>query len=258
MVRYLISMLPILLESFPVSSSGHALLLLNLFGKHDSMTCIPEYFDHVLHGPIACIIALFFFKRWSFLLVNFRRTWHYVIKIVWYGVITETITIVWYLFYLMIKLHAQHYLSVGFLVTAGLLFSLNYCPANNEKKKYSIVDASMLGMAQGFALLPGVSRFGATFVCARWLGFSDKKSFELSFLIEWPISVAGFLKGLYSIHAHKQLDLLNSKLLLAMLFASIGALIGFYCVSQIINNKKLWLFSPYVAGIGILAAFFNR
>lgn len=258
MIQYVITILPILLESFPISSSGHAKLILDWYNHFYYFSYnVPKNFDHLLHGPIACIVALFFFERWSFLLFHIKRTWPYIIKIIFFGIITELITIICYGLYSCIDCHI-YYLPFGFLVTAALLFSLLYCPVKREKKIYTITDAALLGLMQGMALLPGISRFAATFVCARWLGFSDKKSFELSFLIEWPISLAGFFKGLYSLRTNQQLDLLNSNLLFAMLLASIGAWFGFYLVSKIVYKKKLWLFSPYVACIGILAAMINR
>lgn len=255
MITYILTILPILLEGFPISSSGHAKLLMQWYSHcYYFSTALPKNFDHLLHGPVAFVVALFFFKRWSYLLVHIKRTWPYLIKIIYFGFITELVTVSWYVLYSYAGDH-HYYLPGGFLLTGILLFSLLYCPQTQMKKTYSITDAGLLGFAQGLALFPGISRFAATFVCLRWLGFSDKKSFEISFLIEWPISVAGFLKGIYTLHTMKHSDLLNSKLFLAMLLASIGAWFGFYLVSKMVYKKKLWLFSPYVICVSILAAF---
>ena len=54
-----------------------------------------------------------------------------------------------------------------------------------------------LGLAQAVALVPGVSRSGATITVARWLGFSRADAYRLSWTVALPvIAGAGLLQGL--------------------------------------------------------------
>ncbi|MFS8507540.1 MAG: hypothetical protein LVQ75_05700, partial [Candidatus Babeliales bacterium] len=72
----------------------------------------------------------------------------------------------------------------------------------------------VVGIAQGLALLPGISRFGSTFVVGRFLGFSSMQSFQYSFLIAWPLMFAAWVKGSYDLFSTR--ESLNS--CLAILF----------------------------------------
>lgn len=251
---YLWIIFSIILEPFPISSSSHAQALFMFLGQkkffYDQR--IVDALEYVMHGPIALMISIFFFKRWFFLVHNIRRSWPLIIKILWLGIITESVTLFFYLFFLWSDVH-WFSVTVGFLITSLSLYSLRFCQIITATS-WHWSNALILGAVQGIAFLPGISRFGLTFTAARWLGFSTKKSFELSFLIEFPISVAACALGLWKLYAYDAWYLLNSTVLLIMLIASLVGVIGLYSIAYLITLQRLWLFSWYTFFISITTA----
>lgn len=187
----------IIAESFPISSSGHCALLLGwakfLYPTHHIFSIAQqEYINHLLHLPTLIIIALVFYQQWSNLLKVLCVRPALVIKIGFLSFIAAAVTSFFYF-----VLHVQRFdlpLGLGFLITAGMLASLNWCKQNNTK--FNCSKAFMLGIVQGCALLPGISRLGATYVAARWLGISGRRAIEISFLIQVPLMLGAFALGL--------------------------------------------------------------
>lgn len=75
--------------------------------------------------------------------------------------------------------------AVGFLITGALLLSSRWAPPGTRDHP-SVLQAVLVGTAQGIAVLPGVSRSGSTIVLALWLGIRPARAFELSMLVSLP------------------------------------------------------------------------
>ncbi|MGE0207368.1 MAG: undecaprenyl-diphosphate phosphatase [Candidatus Babeliales bacterium] len=252
----LLLFLSIILECFPISSSGNIILLtefLSRYGYTFSKTMLTVI-DYLSHGAIALTLAVYFFPRWFFIARHIRRTWPTVIKLCIAGFITELITVFFWLLFDTLLIPKQ-FLPYGFFITTCLLFSLRFVPQKKKAVSYSIYNAWLLGLVQGLALLPGISRFGSTFVAARWLGFSAQRAFELSFLISWPINCAAFLLGVYKVYQLQGTVLLNLPFLFIMLIGSSVAYFCFYYVEKIARAERLWLFAWYTAALVLVALF---
>ncbi len=245
----------IVLESFPISSSGHCLLLKTMvqrYGFFLPSDMILHNLDYALHLPIVAVITIFFYRRWRLLLSFLIRYPKTIIKLAMLGFITESITVLFYLLF-MHGGTAWFPLSLGFLITTVVLYSLRYCPEHQLPTTWNMKNSLLLGIAQGSALLPGISRFGLTFVVARYCGFSGRKAFELSFLIEIPISIAAGLQGLWGLYRHAGWYVLNLKICLIMLMACFGAWLGLWCISYLIDRNMLWKISYYTLVVMIIS-----
>jgi undecaprenyl-diphosphatase len=82
-------------------------------------------------------------------------------------------------------------LGFGFLVTTLLLISTRWA-TSGEAETPPAWGALLLGFVQGLAVLPGISRTGATIAIALWLGVRKDRAFELSMLLSLP-AVFGLL-----------------------------------------------------------------
>lgn len=248
--------IPILFEPFPISSSGHALLLTILMSKLDYfLPVIPAYYNYLLHGPIALVVLIFFWRTWLNILITSTLKELGIMIIA--GFLADSLTVFFYCLFDFLGTTIFP-LSFGFFITACLLFSLTYCQTKIVEQPFSIMAGLALGAAQGMALLPGISRFGATFVVARWLGFSSQKAFVFSFLIEWPISVAGFCKGIYELRQLSDTsELLNLTSCLVILLAMLGCYGGFCVAEQIVKKNSLWMFSSYMFAITLVSLLLN-
>jgi len=251
--------LQILLESFPVSSSGHCLLLEQYLSKlaiqinhyedfllHNEIVSSMRValLDHFVHGTTVVVIALFFFSRWSWLLLHLRSCWRIIAKIIVLTAIADIITII---FYLIFGVYTFNFpVPVGFIITAILLLSLIWAP----KKNNGVFDwraACMLGIAQGFALLPGISRFAATYVIARWLCLSPHKAFENSWLVAWPLIAVAFLHsaGIIIITTPESL-LLRPATIIIMMTAGVLSFYALRFVATLAYDNKMWWFGLYM------------
>lgn len=241
---YLWTCMQIILESFPVSSSGHVRLLSFLYPLHTiGSQHIIETFTHILHFPTACILMIFFRKSWSKPVRYIKRYYSILVRITCYTMLSCVVTAMGY----GIKQHvniADIPLCVGFFITMAALLSLYVMPQRaigtlNAKK------AVVLGVVQACALFPGVSRFALTFVAARWLDITPRRAFEISFLIEWPLILAASVYGLYVLQ-QSQAELLNPTQMYVMLCSSGPAYAGLLLQYRMVRKQVMWRWGIYM------------
>jgi undecaprenyl-diphosphatase len=260
---YVWSVLQIVLESLPISSSGNVVLglyFLSNFLRYPSQPIDGLEFDFLLHGPTLIVLGFYFFTpmKNSFKKINMRPL---AFIFFWMSVIwADILTGVWYLVFKAVG-KSWFPLAGGFLITSFSLLSLYLLRAKKDKKieDLSVYNATVLGMVQGIALLPGLSRFGLTFVAGRYLGYSSYKSFQYSFLIQTPLLAAAFLKGVYSLYYFKNASqLLHPLFGLIILSSTVVAYYALCFVGYLVQEKKVYYFGYYVFGLALLAAVLGK
>ena len=230
-------------ESFPISSSGHVLLVQRFLVATD-IHLIAPLLETLSLIPTLIIILLFFYPSWSVLLKGtlssfFSRCPTYsqkalrrmTLTIVVSNIVAATVTVI---LYTLIKIvcadwiatHISLLLPLGFAVT-GLSIATLYALPPEGSTRFTLRTASILGAVQGFCLLPGISRLGITFVAARWLGFSRRRSFEVSFLIAFPLFVMGVVKDALALVRVPALP--STPTLFEWGALVVGALVAFVC-----------------------------
>ncbi|MGB9772031.1 MAG: undecaprenyl-diphosphatase UppP [Candidatus Kapaibacteriota bacterium] len=114
----------------------------------------------------------------------------------------------------------------------------------------SLLDALIVGIAQCFALIPGVSRSGATITAGLFLGMRREESARFSFLLSIP---AVFVSGVYEFY--KNFNLLSSSHILFIIVATIFAFVsGVVAISFLLNylkTKSTLLFIVYRIFLGL-------
>lgn len=272
---YLWIVLQIILESLPVSSSGHVALMQKYMQKlgdfsvwHDKLWIV----DFLLHGPMVVILLLFFFKTWwqmimqkPFSLRAFKQlvilqsaegkyfSWSRIFQVMIFGLIADGITI----FFWMLDILPAIPLTAGFIITATLLYLTRYCKETSHTFDMSYMYAVLLGIGQSFSFIPGVSRFATTYAVGRFCGYSGRISFAVSFFIQFPLLVAAFIKGIIALQKYPELirNLFDFKVLFVILAASIVSYVLLWCVDGIVKKNRLWLFSWYMLVPIVLTLF---
>ncbi|MDR2137837.1 MAG: undecaprenyl-diphosphate phosphatase [Synergistaceae bacterium] len=192
-------------EFLPVSSSGHLALLQTFFESPADPTQNLLAFDLFLHCATALAVLIFFRKdvmailaQWfgGFLSKKHRDAegWRYGWLILAGTAVTASVALP---LEKAVAAAMSSYLAVGagLLVTAGLLCVVPLAPGG--EREVSLKSILLVGLAQGLAVFPGVSRSGATIVAALFLGLSASEAFRLSFLMSIPaILGASLLEGL--------------------------------------------------------------
>lgn len=135
----------------------------------------------------------------------------------------------------------------GFLATAGVLLYTSRLPGGDKGPSSTTwLDALLIGAAQAFAPLPGVSRSGLTIAAALSLGFSRSWAVGFSLLMSIPAILGGVVLELKDLSPESLTLDAAGPLVAGMLvsgFVGYGAIIW---LVRIVRNGRLWYFSVYL------------
>ena len=178
-------------EFLPVSSSGHMILVGRLLGiRH-----MPLSFELVTH--LATLLAVLIALRkpvWKLVKKPFSKKTALLLTA------TVPTVLIFFLFQSFFRSAFDgRFLIYSFGVTAVLIFVTGFFPLKKRAEPQSLkplpsfLDAAFIGIAQGIAGLPGISRSGATICTARIAGVEKEAAAEFSFLLSVPIIIGSSL-----------------------------------------------------------------
>ena len=242
-----------LTEFLPVSSSGHLELGKAILGDN-SLPKESLLFTVVLHFATALSTIVVFRKDIleiikGILKFEWNEDMNFISKIA-ISMIPATITGVFFEEELELLFGGQIAL-VGFMliITALLLYLADR--AKNTNKSVSFSNAFIIGISQAIAILPGISRSGATISTSVLLGNDKTKAARFSFLMVVPLIFGKISK-----------DILNGELtyessnFLPLSIGFVAAFIAglFACTWMIalVKKSKLTYFSIYCAIVGLI------
>lgn len=246
-----------LTEFLPVSSSGHLEIgkaILQIEAR-DNLT-----FSIVVHGATVLSILVVFFNDLKKLFTEsltfrYNESSSYLLKIILSMV---PVAIVGVFFKSEVEaFFTGNIVFVGamLLITATLLTISYFIRPGSRKIGY--LDALIIGIAQAFAVLPGISRSGATITTALFLGNKREEAARFSFLmVILPIIAANFM------------DLLGREpaasdgvgwfpLLVGFVAAFVSGLIACKWMLSIVRKGKLLYFGIYCLVVGAIAIIFG-
>lgn len=244
-----------LTEFLPVSSSGHLELGGALFGledPHDFFT-----FNIIVHGATFLSVVVVFRNDILSLILNFFRfRWNAEMKFVLLLLASAIPTaIVGLLFEEQIeRIFEGRVVFVGLmlLVTATLLFLTRFAPPAN--KEVTLKSALVIGLAQTFAILPGISRSGATISTALFFGIERSQAIRFSFLMVLiPIFGANFLKIIRVSEQASAGNMDVAPMIIGAVAAFIAGVVACKWMLSIVRRGKIEYFSIYCVLAGITA-----
>jgi undecaprenyl-diphosphatase len=144
-------------------------------------------------------------------------------------------------------------IAIACVVMSGLLALAEiYSRHKRTLDHATLKDAMIIGLAQIGALIPGVSRSGATLTAALSLDFKRDEAARFSFLLGLPAIAAAGLKEMWELHkAH--LDAHGWSILgFGLLIASISAFAAIWGLLRILERFSAW---PFVAYRGLMGIF---
>jgi undecaprenyl-diphosphatase len=149
--------------------------------------------------------------------------------------------------------------GAGFLITAAvLLITTRLKGGEKGPAQTTWQDALLIGIAQGFAPLPGVSRSGLTITAALALGFSRPWAVGFSLLMAIPVIAGAGVLELKDFLKIATPEMLSSSYLGPILLATvIAGLVGYGAIIwlvRLVRAGRVWYFSVYLIllGIGVL------
>jgi undecaprenyl-diphosphatase len=241
-----------LTEFLPVSSSGHLEIAKSLFGVNPEASF---YFTVAVHGATVLSTLVVFRKEILVLLkgtFKFRMNeeTQYVLKII-VSMIPVGIAGV-FLKDPIERMFSGHVVFVGFmlLITAGLLAAAHFIKKRERNIKY--LDALIIGIAQAVAVIPGISRSGATIATGLMIGNRKDEIARFSFLMVLiPVIGANLLEifsGEFSTGSAG-----TGIIIIGFMAAFISGYVACRWMINLVKRSKLIWFSIYCVAAGILA-----
>ena len=246
-----------LTEFLPVSSSGHLELSRAILGSN-SMPQQSLLMTVVLHAATALSTIVIFRKDIAQLLSGLfqfknNEQFRYAVKIL-LSMIPAAVTGI--LFESEIEqLFGGQILAVGLmlLITGTLLFLAD--KAKNTGKQISYWNAFVIGIAQTVAILPGISRSGATISASVLLGIDRQKATRFSFLMVVPLILGKIAKDIVSgTLAQSQTPI--TLLMVGFASAFIVGLIACRWMIALVRKSQLKYFSFYCYIVGLAAIIY--
>jgi undecaprenyl-diphosphatase len=267
-----------LAEFIPISSSGHLIIVRRLLGWNELSPATELTFDVALHfGTLLSV------------LVYFRRTWFQIIraalggKVVRFSETTEADqnltaaeqreerSLLWYLIAATIpgaiagKLleHSaedyfrEHiYLIAGALIVVALLMWWGEKAGSKTKPlpQVSFGDAFLIGCAQAFALIPGVSRSGSTITAGLFRNLKREAAVRFSFLLSTPIIAGAALLKAHEIRKEGLPAGMSAPFVVGVI---VSAVVGYAAIAWLIrylqaNTLKIFVVYRIVAGVVVI------
>lgn len=270
-----------LTEFLPVSSSGHLALFKNIFNVNTDTGLL---FDTMLHLGTLIAVCIIYWRDIVKLVVagvqllidviaNLRafisnRTKHtdmpyrrlvnnaYKKFVVLILVTTIPTGIMGIAFSSLIEKASQTLLVPGIclVITAILLLIADTRPAGRKKvKKTSYANAAVIGITQGFATFPGLSRSGTTITTCLLLGFERTFAVKYSFIASIPAILGANILELRHLDAAAMANVNFAYYFIGMLVAGV---VGFVCIKvmiYVVRSNKFQYFAYYCAVVGIIA-----
>lgn len=248
-----------LTEFLPVSSSAHLVIFTKLFNLPADL-----FFDAMLHVATLFAVIVYFWRE--IISLDFRT----IALIVIASIPTALMGI---LFEDYFEAAFSSLLAVSFflfLTGVVILFaekgqgsrtsasSVEPVKGQGGKKKISIFDALFIGVAQGCAIAPGLSRSGTTIAAALSRGLDRKLAARFSFLLSIPVILGAGLFQLKDVLETRSIAALFSfEIIFGMLVAFVFGYFAIKIFMQIIEKSSLRGFAYYVFTLAAMLFFWS-
>jgi undecaprenyl-diphosphatase len=237
-------------EFLPISSSGHLVLLQNVFGIQTNFV----FFSVMLHVATLFAVLLHFRKQvWQIVKKPFGS---YAIKLY---IATVPAIIVALLFSNQLKLmFTGSLLPFCFVFTGALLIVCQIFSKSVKEKKLDFKGSFIMGLMQGIAVVPGISRSGSTIAGGLIAGYEKEEVANFSFLMSIPIILASLAFELFTLIKAQSISILPLQTIIASIFAFVVGLLSISLMLKAVKKLKLHYFSFYLFALAIIAFFFVR
>ena len=233
-----------LTEFLPVSSSGHLYILKRILNSPQ------DYLSFFIFLHIATLLAI--------VLVLKRQVWLALINknfLIYLATTTLITGIIGFLIdrFLKASFDNKYFVSLCLMVNALILLRLKNIKGQKDWGDFKLKDALTLGVLQGLAIFPGISRAGITISSLLKRGFKPQEAFSLSFLMAIPTILAAFIFR-YLVHPQQLLSpsIPGIELSLGFLAAFCSGFIALLIVKKTLITHKFRNFGYYCFGLSLL------
>lgn len=268
-----------LAEFIPISSSAHLIIVRRLLGWNELSPAHELSFDVALH--FGTLLSVLFY---------FRRTWFQIVRAALGGKVVrfsesgssdasltleeqkEERLLLWFLALAtipgaiagkLLEHSAEDYfrehlfLIATALIVVALLMWLGEKAGSLNKPltRISLADSLIVGVAQAFALIPGVSRSGSTITAGLFRGMTREAAVRFSFLLSTPIIAGAALVKAHELHKEGLPAAMHAPFLVGIL---VSAVVGYAAIAWLIrylqtNTLRVFIVYRIIAGVVVIA-----
>lgn len=257
---FVLSLLQAATEFLPVSSSGHLLLFKQIFSETD----IPVFFDIVLH--LGSLFAIIYFYRRR-LADTVSTAWRELprkhrdrpaIRFILYGILSTAVTFVIYYFckdFIESRFENASTLAYSYPVTSLLLFSTYFFRKGKERRvsEASVLLPLLAGIFQAVAIIPGISRSGATISCLIFFHIHREDAAYYSFFLAIPAIAGAFI---FKLADAGNLSFVAEHWGILLVSFVISAFFS-YCFLKLLTialgKNRFWAFSLYTGVLALIS-----
>lgn len=236
-------------EWLPISSSGHLVIAQEWLGLE-----LPLFFNVMLHVGTLCVIVVVFrqdLSKMIMAIVKLDSKTEEGKMAVFIAIGSVPTALIGLLFYDVLESLFYNVFAVGIaLLITGFFLSIS--ERREGKRKLNYVDSILTGIAQGIAIIPGISRSGLTIATGLLRKVEKETAFKFSFLLSVPAIIGA------TIVESREL-VIGSVDLAAMSFGVVTTFIVGYAslkaLEKIVMKEKFHLFAYYCWIVGGLIVF---
>ncbi len=258
-------------EPIPVSSSGHLLILQSIIEKfNNSININFEILATITNLGSLIAIFIIYYKDIvsiikSFFLYIFSKknkndnydNYNYALKIIIAtipagigGLVATKLGLLDFLE------NNVKFVGIMLLVTALFLFLIKDFKGRKDKDTITFKDSIIIGLSQMIAIIPGISRSGATIVGGMFRNLKRETAFNFSFILYIPISIATSILGIKDLVSLSISSSMWILYIIATILAGIFTYIFTKWFAKIVKEGKLLYFSIYCVILGVVVLLF--
>ncbi len=234
-----------LTEFLPISSSGHLVIgqhLLNFSGPNLT-------FDIVLHLGTLLAVFVFFWKDIQKILLSFTNKgdphWRKVALLVLLGTVPTGLIGILFKDSFEKMFSSVQLVAVMLIVTGIILFAADRV-SRADRPLFGIrfLDALVIGVVQGLAIIPGISRAGSTIATGLFLKIEADAAARFSFLLSIPAIMGAVVLEGKDILGHA-MDGSGTAFFAGFFTAAISGWLAIKILMEVLKRKRLSIFSYY-------------
>ncbi|XID94507.1 undecaprenyl-diphosphate phosphatase [Paenibacillaceae bacterium WGS1546] len=249
-------------EPIPVSSSGHLIIAQRLLGMEQNGLSFE-----ILTNTASLIAICLIFRRDIGKLINgffrfsltrkpeFKADFMFCLYIV-LGTLPAVVVAALFKDRIEEIFSSVHTVAVSLLVTGVALWLIRNLRGKKRDGDLSTKDAILVGLAQAVALIPGISRSGATVIASIAVGMKQETALKFSFMLYIPVSVGGIVLGASDIASDPNRAQLAVPYLIAFLASLVVTYFAMRWFMGIMARGNLKYFAYYCFAAGILLLIF--
>ena len=252
-------------EFLPVSSSGHLVLMQHFLGIKESQV----FFDVMLHfGTLGAVIIVYYQLIESLIRAGlsalfqsdfYRRPWLIIsntphLRLTWFLLLGSIPTgLIALLFKDSLEaIFGKPMVVSAMLVVTGLILQLSRFGQKRGQGETPVRawHTPLIGITQGLAIIPGISRSGSTISIALLLGLSPRVAAQYSFLLSIPAILGAVVLKLKDVG---EITIAPTIIIAGTLTSFIVGYIALRSLLAILNRGRFFIFSYYCFALGIIA-----